>query len=251
MGVTRIIFCGSLTASLICLKYLITQVKNKEIVGFIPHQTLPETHEDTVKRLHEFDIDEKDIKLCDISGLDSLEYDLGVSALFDMKISKPQLDKAEKGFINIHMGPLPLFQGSNSVLHALRLSDELGIKEFGISLIYMDETLDTGPIIEVMPVHMYNNDTSHTLYSRSMANVPILFIKYIQKLVDSEKCISCRSQEGRSLFFNRNKLNRKIDPDWSGRKIYDYVRAFTFPGKPRAFIMKDGFKFYLTLDENC
>ena len=68
---------------------------------------------------------------------------------------------------------------------------------------YMDEKLDTGPIIEVMPVPLLETDTAATLHSKAMAAVPTLFAKHIQKIVNSEVRVPATAQTGEAHFFGR------------------------------------------------
>jgi len=75
--------------------------------------------------------------------LDSLKVDLVCLAGY-MRIVGPELlSRYEGRIINIHPALLPAFKGA----HAIKDSFEAGVKVFGVTVHYVDSTLDGGRII--------------------------------------------------------------------------------------------------------
>ena len=80
-----------------------------------------------------------------------------------MRIVGPTLLDAYKGkIVNIHPSLLPAFPGKNAVGQALKA----GVKVTGVTIHYVDEGMDTGPIIAQEPVPVFQNDTEETLQKR-------------------------------------------------------------------------------------
>ena len=94
-----------------------------------------------------------------IEVLDPYKPDLIVLAGF-MRILSPVLVRAYKDkIINIHPALLPSFPGINSAKQAL----EYGVKYTGVTVHFVDEGVDTGPIILQSVVPIEDEDTEDTL----------------------------------------------------------------------------------------
>lgn len=82
-----------------------------------------------------------------------------------MRLLKPETVRAFAGkMINIHPALLPSFSG----LHAQQQALDYGVKIAGCTVHFVDEGMDTGPIILQYPVMVMNNDTEESLAARIM-----------------------------------------------------------------------------------
>ncbi len=94
-----------------------------------------------------------------IEVLDPYKLDLIVLAGF-MRILSPVLVRAYKNkIVNIHPALLPSFPGINSARQAL----EYGVKYAGVTVHFVDEGVDTGPIILQSIVEIEDKDTEESL----------------------------------------------------------------------------------------
>lgn len=75
--------------------------------------------------------------------LRDLDIDLIVLAGYMRIIGPTLLEQFDGRIINIHPSLLPAFKGA----HAIRDAFEYGVKVFGVTIHYVDETLDGGKII--------------------------------------------------------------------------------------------------------
>jgi len=73
----------------------------------------------------------------------SLEADYAVVAAYGLILPKPILDAPKHGCINVHASLLPRWRGAAPIQRAILAGDE----ETGITLMQMDEGLDTGPML--------------------------------------------------------------------------------------------------------
>ena len=78
-----------------------------------------------------------------VSLLKDYHADLFVSMSYDQIIKEDLLKLPLKGFINCHAGALPFYRGRN-VLNWVLINGE---SEFGITVHYIDEGIDTGAIL--------------------------------------------------------------------------------------------------------
>ena len=87
---------------------------------------------------------------------------LVVLAGFMRIVRKPLLDAFPNLIMNIHPALLPAFSG----LHAQRQALEYGVKISGCTVHFVDEGMDTGPIIIQAAVPRLQDDTEETLSER-------------------------------------------------------------------------------------
>jgi len=125
--------------------YAIERAKNHNIpVEVIDHKNY-QTREEYEKNI--------------IEVLDPYKLDLIVLAGF-MRILSPVLVRAYKNkIVNIHPALLPSFPGINSA----RLALEYGVKYTGVTVHFVDEGVDTGPIILQSIVEIEDKDTEESL----------------------------------------------------------------------------------------
>ncbi len=92
------------------------------------------------------------------------QYNVGLIALAGfMRILSPLFIGTYKNRImNLHPALLPSFPGTNAVKQALTY----GVKFTGCTVHFVDEGVDTGPIILQSVVPVYDNDTEESLLER-------------------------------------------------------------------------------------
>lgn len=97
--------------------------------------------------------------------LRSRAVDLVVLAGFMRIVGKPLIDAFPHKIMNIHPALLPSFPG----LHGQRQAVEYGVKISGCTVHFVDEGMDTGPIIIQAAVPVYDGDTEENLSERILA----------------------------------------------------------------------------------
>lgn len=88
--------------------------------------------------------------------------DLVISAGFLKLVGKTFLDEFGGRYINTHNSLLPAFAG----MHGPRDALEYGVKVTGATLFFVDDGVDTGPIIAQIVVPVEPDDTERTLTER-------------------------------------------------------------------------------------
>ena len=110
-----------------------------------------------------------DAKLMDV--IDSFAPNLVVLAGF-MRILTPSLVQKFKGkMLNIHPSLLPKYQGLNTHQRAIDAKDDV----HGVSVHFVTEELDGGPVILQAKVPVLANDTADTLAKRVHAQEHIIY----------------------------------------------------------------------------
>ena len=112
--------------------------------------------------------------------------------------------------MNIHPALLPSFPGLNVQKKAL----EYGVKFSGCTVHFVDEAVDTGPIIIQAVVPVYDNDTEETLSKRILKEEHRIYPQAIQHFADGKLEI-----KGRRVFV-------KDHPQTEGAMVNPGVKIF-------------------------
>lgn len=91
--------------------------------------------------------------------LDKIRPDLGVVAAYGRMLTPEMLAIARHGFVNVHASLLPRHRGATPIQAAILAGD----RETGVTIMEMDEGLDTGPIISWAPVELNETTTAPEL----------------------------------------------------------------------------------------
>ena len=83
------------------------------------------------------------------------EADIGVVAAYGRILTRTALETTPAGFVNVHFSLLPRWRGAAPVERAILAGDETT----GVSLMQIDEGLDTGPVIAVVETPIAPHET--------------------------------------------------------------------------------------------
>jgi phosphoribosylglycinamide formyltransferase 1 len=94
-----------------------------------------------------------------------------------MRIMSPEFIKYYKGrILNIHPAILPSFPG----LHSQKQAIDYGVKYAGCTVHFVDEGVDTGPIILQSVVKVKDNDTEETLAKKILKQEHKIYPKAVK-----------------------------------------------------------------------
>jgi phosphoribosylglycinamide formyltransferase 1 len=109
-----------------------------------------------------------------------------------MRLVGPVLTRAFRGkMLNIHPALLPSFPG----LHAVRQAIEKRVKISGCTVHFVDEGIDTGPIISQASVEVFDTDTEETLAARILQKEHKLYAQAIEGLASGRICLGAQGTE--------------------------------------------------------
>jgi phosphoribosylglycinamide formyltransferase-1 len=100
-----------------------------------------------------------------------------------MQIISPKFVKHYKmRIMNIHPALLPSFPG----LYAQKQAIEYGVKVSGCTVHFVDEGVDTGPIILQKAISVFDSDTEETLSSRILKQEHKLYVQSIKLFAEGK-----------------------------------------------------------------
>jgi len=174
------------------------------------------------------------------------------------KILKPEVISIPKsGCINLHFGLLPKYRGMAPIAHAMINGDE----EIYATLHYIDEGIDTGPILGMVKYERQPTDTAADVY-REMIKIAVKMFKDLWPQLLEHRLAAWTQDEGEAHYYTKDDLDFSdlnfFKPNgvmWSGlpgggyiddRRKADWLRAMIFPEFQTPYILLDGVRFHIT-----
>ena len=109
--------------------------------------------------------------------IENYSVELIVLAGFMKLFQPPFVRKYRNRIINVHPSLLPAFPGATSVADTLAY----GVKVAGVTVHFVDENIDTGPIIAQTVVPVYDTDDAESLHKRIQIEEHKLYPKVIKR----------------------------------------------------------------------
>ncbi|MEQ8523516.1 methionyl-tRNA formyltransferase [Gracilimonas sp.] len=209
---------------------LLIQDEEIEICFIVPRT---DTKDDTLKYfagkygidyLHPVKVNSEEF----IEKAKSYNCDLFVSMSFNQIFRERIINLPKYSTINCHAGKLPFYRGRN-VLNWALINDE---KEFGITVHFVDEGIDTGDILLQQTYPITDEDTYDTLLSVAYDECAKLLYKAIKQIQDgSFKVVKQNTIHPVGFYCGRRSVGDEI-VNWksTSREIFNFVRALSSPG---------------------
>jgi methionyl-tRNA formyltransferase len=166
--------------------------------------------------------------------LAALEPDVIVVAAYGLLLPKAVLDLPPRGCVNFHASLLPRYRGAAPIPAAILK----GEAETGITLMRMDEGLDTGPMIAQVVIPIRADDTTGTLTARLAELGARMAVEVLPHWIAGD--ITPQPQaESRATFAPKlNKAEGRLD--WSDSAIVLDRRVRAFSPRPGTFTTWNG-----------
>lgn len=162
------------------------------------------------------------------------EADLIVTCAYGQIIPKSILDYPRLGCINVHASLLPKYRGGAPIHWCLLNGDE----KTGITIMYMDEAMDSGDIIKQEEYTILENDNVGTLHEKLAILGAELLIKTLPSIIDGTNERRSQDESEVSYAYNIKREDERIDFSKSGKDILNQVRGLN--PWPIAHFLLDG-----------
>jgi methionyl-tRNA formyltransferase len=165
--------------------------------------------------------------------ISAIPLDVLVVAAYGLILPKSLLDWPRHGCINIHASLLPRWRGAAPIQRALLAGDG----ETGISIMRMDEGLDTGPIIARHAVPIAARETAGSLHeklARLGAQAIVEALRELQR--EGSLPAAAQPEEGATYAAKVDRSEARIDWRQHATAIDRRIRAFNpVPGAQATF----------------
>jgi methionyl-tRNA formyltransferase len=114
--------------------------------------------------------------------LKKLDADIAIIVAYGQIIPKEYLNLVKKGFINIHASLLPKWRGAAPIQRSI-MNLEL---ETGISIMKIDDKLDTGPICNSYKIKIMENDNAQIISEKLSALAAEKILSNIDEILEDK-----------------------------------------------------------------
>ena len=159
----------------------------------------------------------------DFDPVVSLKPDIIITCAYGQIIPKEILECARLGCINVHASLLPHLRGGAPIHKAI--ID--GYDSTGITIMYMDETMDTGDIISQREYIIQDSDDTEVLHNiMSVMGAELLF-ENLPSIVDGTNPRIKQDHSKATFAYNIKREEETIDFNKSVRDVFNQIRGLS------------------------
>jgi methionyl-tRNA formyltransferase len=154
--------------------------------------------------------------------LRDLSLDALVVVAYGLILPRAALDSPKLGCINIHASLLPRWRGAAPIQRALLAGDA----KTGITIMRMEEALDTGPVLAARELEIGARDTAQVLHDRLSQLGAELIVDTLDELERGRVHETPQPAEGQTYAAKIDKAEALIDWRQDAVQIGRQIRAF-------------------------
>lgn len=170
----------------------------------------------------------------DYEDIVNVKPDVIITCAYGQIVSKDILDIPKYGCINIHASLLPKYRGGAPIHYALINGEE----ETGVTLMYMNEGMDTGDMLVSERIKIEDNDNIEILSDKLSVLGSKMIVNYLEDIING-KIVGVKQDNDKATFARIIKRSDEhLDFNVSNRDVYNKFRALS-PNPLPNFIMDD------------
>ncbi len=169
--------------------------------------------------------------------LKKLNADVSIVVAYGKIIPEQMLSLTKKGFINIHASLLPKWRGAAPIQRSIMNLD----KETGISIMKIEQKLDTGPICNSYKVVIAKNDNLESLSNKLSILAGEKISDIVQEIFDDKLKFKDQNHEQATYAEKIEKSEGKIDWNKSAESIIGKINGL-YPD-PGAWFIYNGERY--------
>ena len=153
-----------------------------------------------------------------------LKADAAVVVAYGLLLPKPVLDAPRLGCFNVHASLLPRWRGAAPIQRAIMSGD----KESGVTIMRMEEGLDTGPMCKVGRIAITPMTTAQSLHDELAALGSQLMIEVL-----AQETITCTPQPSDGVTYAKkiDKAEARVDFTKNAAEVRNHIHGLSpFPG---------------------
>lgn len=164
--------------------------------------------------------------------LHATPHDVMVVAAYGLILPRSVLDIPKYGCINIHASLLPRWRGAAPIHRAI----EAGDAETGVTIMQMEEGLDTGPMLSMERVPIAASDTTGSLHDKLAELGGKMIVEALRKLEQDGLHATPQPEDGVTYAAKIAKDEAALDFAQPAEVLDRRIRAFNpFPGAVASF----------------
>jgi len=157
-----------------------------------------------------------------IEQLAALDADLMIVVAYGLILPNSVLTTPRLGCLNVHGSLLPRWRGAAPFQRAIWAGD----KETGVTIMQMDEGLDTGDMLKKVSCPIDAGETSASLYAKVAEQAPAVLIETIKQLQAGQLTAQKQDENAATYAKKLSKAEALIDWNDQAEFIDRCIRAF-------------------------
>ncbi|MGB5374371.1 MAG: methionyl-tRNA formyltransferase [Polyangiales bacterium] len=159
--------------------------------------------------------------------LQSLEADVAVVVAYGRILPAAVLEAPRAGCVNVHASLLPRWRGAAPIQWSIVHGDE----ETGVTLMQMDEGMDTGPILATVSIRIEVDDDAATLSEKLSTMGAALLREQLPRFVAGELTARRQDDAAATMAPLLDKAHGRIQWNKSARAVHNQIRGMNpWPG---------------------
>jgi len=159
-------------------------------------------------------------------------HDVMVVAAYGLILPRSVLDIPKYGCVNIHASLLPRWRGAAPIHRSI----EAGDTETGVTIMQMDEGLDTGPMLLMERMPIAPDDTTGSLHDKLADLGGALIVAALHELQQGVLTATRQPEHGATYAAKITKEEAMLDFAQAAETVARKIRAFNpFPGASAVF----------------
>jgi methionyl-tRNA formyltransferase len=162
-----------------------------------------------------------------IAELTALQPDLGVLADYGQIVPRSLLDLPPNGILNIHPSLLPRHRGATPIAATIAAGDDRA----GVTIIRMDDGIDTGPIVARQSWPLAGDERAPDLEARAAREGAELLVRTLDPWLAGTAPAIAQTPAGATVTRPFRREDGRLDPDRTAIELERQVRALApWPG---------------------
>jgi methionyl-tRNA formyltransferase len=159
-------------------------------------------------------------------------HDVMIVAAYGLILPRSVLDIPRLGCINIHASLLPRWRGAAPIHRAI----EAGDTETGVTIMQMEEGLDTGPMLSMQALPIAADDTTASLHDKLALLGGQMIVAALERLQQGQLSATPQPDAGANYAAKVAKEEAALDFHHPAAVLARKIRAFNpFPGASAQF----------------
>lgn len=177
----------------------------------------------------------------DYDDILALHPDIIITCAYGQIIPKAILDYPKYGCINVHASLLPKLRGGAPLHHCI--ID--GYDKTGVTIMYMDEAMDSGDIISQKETPITDQDTMESIHDRLRVMGRDLILETLPSILNGTATRIKQNEDEVTYAYNIKREEEYLDFTKTSRELFNQIRGLSpIPGSSCTIGDKD-FKVYM------
>ncbi len=157
----------------------------------------------------------------DYKRIIDLNPDIIITCAYGQIIPKEILECPKYGCVNIHASLLPKLRGG-APIHKAIIN---GYDKTGVTIMYMDEKMDSGDIIYQEEIPILDTDNAGTLFDKLSVLGSNMIIKVLPDIIEGSNNRIKQNEDEVTYAYNITREEEKIDFNKSTREVFNQIRG--------------------------